>query len=359
MTERFVLSGLQVRDLAYGENPHQKEAFLFSTNSDNLLALDRFQFIEGGDPSFNNLSDVDRLTQTLIAIASGFQLNHGEVPLMAVVVKHGNACGAAISRIGEPIEEQKPFIIQAMLSGDPEATLGGWVMLNFPVDEQVAILLAEKKLHGVVAPKFSSAAVLKLRRYSGKCRLVLNPALATVGRHNLEFTPIVHPVIGGFMTQLRSRFVPNFRLKPGEVGEIISYHPDNGVGDKQAVGLLFAWGIGSTSDSNSVTIVKLCEINNVWKLLGNGVCQRTRVGAGQLAVDLARRAGHALNGAVAYSDSFFPFTDGPEVLIQAGIRSIFATSGSIRDQEVIDYCRARGCILSLVPDEIGRGFFGH
>ena len=108
------------------------------------------------------------------------------------------------------------------------------------------------------------------------------------------------------------------------------------------------------SNSNTITIVK------DGRLLGNGVSQQDRKGAAKLAAFLrAKDAGHDTKEAVAYSDSFFPFTDGPEILISAGIKVIFATSGSVRDKEVLEFCKEKGIIFVTIPDKDGRGFFRH
>ena len=117
--------------------------------------------------------------------------------------------------------------------------------------------------------------------------------------------------------------------------------------------MMLAWAIGSTSNSNTLTLVK----NN--QLIGNGVGQQDRVGAAQLAITRAKRSGHDVAGAVAYSDSFFPFTDGPQTLIDAGTTAIFTSSGSVKDKATIDVCAKHGVALYMIPDQVGRGFFGH
>jgi phosphoribosylaminoimidazolecarboxamide formyltransferase/IMP cyclohydrolase len=94
-------------------------------------------------------------------------------------------------------------------------------------------------------------------------------------------------------------------------------------------------------------------------LLGNGVGQQDRVGCCELALKRAKDAGNDVSGATAYSDSFFPFTDGPLVLINAGIKAILATSGSVRDEEVKKVCADNQVELTLIPDKLARGFFGH
>jgi phosphoribosylaminoimidazolecarboxamide formyltransferase/IMP cyclohydrolase len=123
--------------------------------------------------------------------------------------------------------------------------------------------------------------------------------------------------------------------------------------DEQKKDIILAWAISSTSNSNTVTITK----NNM--LIGNGVGQQDRVSCCQLAIKRATDANHDTKGACAYSDSFFPFVDGVEVLSKAGIKTIFATSGSVRDEEVKKFCSDNGISLAMLPDKDARGFFGH
>ena len=128
------------------------------------------------------------------------------------------------------------------------------------------------------------------------------------------------------------------------------------------VDLILAWAIGCTSNSNTIAIVR------DGKLLGNGVGQQDRVGAAKLAISRADDAASALYNSdtkanlansVVYSDSFFPFSDGPQVLIDRGIKIIFATSGSVNDGDVIKSCVEQGATLVLFPDKTARGFAWH
>jgi phosphoribosylaminoimidazolecarboxamide formyltransferase/IMP cyclohydrolase len=123
--------------------------------------------------------------------------------------------------------------------------------------------------------------------------------------------------------------------------------------DDQARDLVLAWAVGSTSNSNTVTLVRDGQ------LIGNGVGQQDRVGGCELAIKRATDAGHDTKAAVAYSDSFFPFPDGPQALIDAGVSAILATSGSVRDSEIQEVCRKQKVILVQLPDAHARGFFGH
>jgi len=117
--------------------------------------------------------------------------------------------------------------------------------------------------------------------------------------------------------------------------------------------MVLAWAIGSLSNSNTITLVR------DWVLIGNGVGQQDRVGGCDLAILRAKWAGHETDGATVYSDSFFPFPDGPEHLVQAGVKAIFATSGSVNDDKTIQVCQDAGIVLYMIPDKVGRGFAYH
>jgi phosphoribosylaminoimidazolecarboxamide formyltransferase/IMP cyclohydrolase len=200
-------------------------------------------------------------------------------------------------------------------------------------------------LDGIIAPAFTEGAIAMLRRKSDKCRFMANPALQKLeGR--LDQTPRFRFVRGGFLMQPNYTFVPNF------YGEQIVRYGGNATLREES-DMLFAWAIGSTSNSNTITLVKDKQ------LIGNGVGQQDRVGAANLAITRARRSGHDVLEAVAYSDSFFPFPDAPQILIEAGVKAIFTSSGSIRDQETINLCEKHGIALYMVSDKVGRGFFGH
>ncbi|MFA6257030.1 MAG: hypothetical protein WCT29_03400 [Candidatus Paceibacterota bacterium] len=343
-------------ECAYGENAYQKPASLYKnldTKNVDELAIANWQLVAGSPMSYNNICDVDRMMQTMTHIGAGFEKNLGEVPFVAIGAKHGNACGVATG--SSDIEA-----IDGMLQGDLRAIFGGSVMLNFPVDEKIADELIHKfspegvrrLLDIVAAPEFSPEAIEILSRKKGKCRLLQNRAIAKAGMSALDGAKRFRYVRGGFMVQPNYTFVPEVKEKD----------------------VILAWAVGSTSNSNTITIVK------DGRLYGNGVGQQDRVGAAKLALlradDAARFSQNSdvgrqefgrptsefpadLENAVAYSDSFFPFPDAPEVLINRGIKTIFSTSGSVNDEKVIELCKSRGVNLILLPDTEARGFYQH
>lgn len=329
----------------YGENGYQTPAALYSSGTADPLALDRFAVVQGTAPSYNNLCDLDRLLQTSTHAAAGFEVNFGEVPFLAVACKHGNPCGASAGR--SPRE-----VVEKAVEGDLRAIFGGLVLLNFDVDEEIAETLmvhrmdeGRRLLDGIIASGFSEGAVEMLQRKGDKCRLLENPALKIMDRDSLDAAERYRYVRGGFLAQ------PNFTFVPELGSEDVERNGDADEG--VAEDMILAWAVGSTSNSNTVTLARDAM------LIGNGVGQQDRVGGCKLAIMRATDAGHETAGAVAYSDSFFPFVDGPEALAEAGVKAILATSGSVRDEEVAEFCGGKGITLFRYPDALGRGFFGH
>ena len=265
---------------------------------------------------------------------------------LAVAGKHGNPCGAASG--DEPVR-----VVQRALEGDLRAVFGGLILLNFEIDEEIAEVLmthrmgegARRLLDGIIAPGFSGEAMSMLERNGDKCRLMTNPALSGMNRGSLDQSRRYRYLRGGFLAQPNYTFVPDLNSSDIE--------RDGDVEPGQVEDMVLAWAIGSTSNSNTVTLVR------GGMLIGNGVGQQDRVGGCKLAVMRAVDAGHDTAEAVAYSDSFFPFVDGTAELDRAGVAAILATSGSIRDGEVREFCREQGITLFLYADSAGRGFFGH
>lgn len=329
--------GTRVAFCKYGENAWQTPGRLYSVNTKDPLALDKFVVVEGTPPSYNNWVDIDRLLQTATHIAKGYATNEGVGIAIAVGVKHGNPCGAAAGH-------NEATVLEKMMAGDPLAIFGGLVLANFEVGEALCWSLAGKMLDGIIAPTFTPDAIALLRRKGDKCRFVVNPALNGLTGY-LDLAPRFRYVRGGFLVQPNYTFVPDF-----DRGSILIHGKASA---EQECDMMLAWAIGSTSNSNTITLVKNEQ------LIGNGVGQQDRVGAAQLAITRARRSGHDVAGAAAYSDSFFPFPDGPQTLIEAGVTAIFTSSGSVKDQATIDICAKHGVALYMIPDQLGRGFFGH
>ncbi|OGJ08521.1 hypothetical protein A3I95_02370 [Candidatus Nomurabacteria bacterium RIFCSPLOWO2_02_FULL_44_12] len=373
--------GEKVLECAYGENAYQKPAGLFTNGHGDVLGISNWKLLEGSPLSYNNICDVDRMLQTVTHIAAGFDKNFSNVPKIAIGVKHGNACGAGVASVDDFVQSLGPSLrsatpsqnhaasaIEKMLQGDLRAIFGGSVMLNFEVDEKVADELIHRYagedrrlLDIVAAPSFTTEAIEILSRKKGKCRLLVNPAIEKAGLNSIDTEQRFRYVRGGFLQQPNYTFVPEINNRD----------------------VILAWAIGCTSNSNTITLVKDS------RLVGNGVGQQDRVGAAKLAIFRAdesarelknsadgrfhpkdgvmsknfsvpgRTSEADLEGTTAYSDSFFPFPDAPEVLIARGIKTIFSTSGSVNDEKIIELCKSKGVNLIMLPDTEARGFYQH
>jgi phosphoribosylaminoimidazolecarboxamide formyltransferase/IMP cyclohydrolase len=331
-------------ECSYGENAWQAPAALVRASTDDPLALGRFELLEGAALSYNNLAEVDRQLQTMTHVAAALDRAGIAGQAVAIGSKHGNACGAGLA--ADPL-----VAIQRMLTGDARAIFGGCVMLGCDVDGEAAQTLlhhespARRLLDVITAAAFTDDAIELLARRHGKCRLLANPALGDLDRDSLDDRPRTRYVRGGQLEQPNYTFVLDLADPAVQTTGALT--------DAQARDLLLAWAVGSTSNSNTVTLVRDGQ------LLGNGVGQQDRVGGCALAISRATDAGHAIAGCVAYSDSFFPFPDGPQLLIDAGVSTVFCTSGSVRDALVRDTFAAAGVTLVQLPDAAARGFYGH
>ncbi len=345
----------QIAECKYGENAWQKPAALDSAHTNDMLGLPALQLVEGTLPSYNNYADIDRLLQTATHIAAGFDVNFGKVPFIAVSVKHGNSCGAAV---GENAQDT----LQRMIEGDVRAIFGGVVLTNAIIDETLAETLLSYRMESgrrlldtIVAPKIEESARALLKRKGDKCRLLELPALAQLSKNSLDIYERSRYVRGGRLRQPNYTFVLDFA------------QPEVEKKGKEATpemlrDMVLAWAIGSTSNSNTVTVTK----NGA--LIGNGVGQQDRITAAWLAENRARfsreaigdvNAARPLEGAVAYSDSFFPFPDAPEVLLKAGVSAVVATSGSVNDPKTVALFEHYQRTLYWLPDSLGRGFYAH
>lgn len=343
--------GQQVATCKYGENGHMHPAGLFSTSTDDPFALERFSLVAGDALSYINYTDLDRLLQTMTHIGSTFLLNGEGLPSTAIGVKHGNPCGAA--SINDDTPTALLQVLEQMVTGDPRAIFGGFVMTNFPIGVAEAEVLLHfgigestprRLLDGIIAPSFSTEAIDLLKRKKAKCRFLANPELGERSAI-LDRATRFRYARGGFLRQ------PNYT----NIVELA--HPAlawlGQITPVQRRDMLLGIAICHTSNSNTITLV------HNGQLIGNGVGRQDRVGAAELAIKIARDAGHETEDAVAISDSYFPATDGPQRLIDAGVKVIFTTNGSIHDGEVEQAIRGAGVTLIWGPDSEFRGFYGH
>ena len=306
--QRLILSLERVTDLAYGENPHQRAAYYAEAGARRHL-LSRVEQLSGRELSFNNLNDLD---------AGRSLLQEFELPT-CVIVKHANPCGAAVAA-----EIEKAYT--KALVADPMSAYGGVVCLNRPVELGLAERLSEQFIEALIAPGYEPDALEILSR---------KPAMRILSegerRGRTPGERDYRRVLGGMLVQDADDEVDD---REG-MRAVTSRHPDEALwGD-----LLFAWRVAKHVSSNAIVVAGDLQT------LGIGAGQMSRVDAVRIALERADQHGHDVHGAVLASDAFFPFPDGPQLALDAGVTAIIQPSGAKRDDEIVATVDAAGATL--------------
>jgi len=287
----------KVADLSYGENPHQRAAY-YSRVGARIHILSMVRQHHGKQLSFNNLLDLDAARRLV-----------GELREPAcAIVKHNNPCGVALRATSLQAYEQA-------LATDPLSAFGGVVAFNGPVDEVTAEKLAEQFVEVLFAPGYEPAA-LEILTQKPSIRILENEERR--GAQSAE--PEIRQVMGGLLVQDR-----DLELADRSEMEVVTRREPS---EAQWSDLLFAWQVCKHVRSNAIVIAKEAAT------AGIGAGQMSRVDSVRLAIDKSRL--DSLDGAALASDAFFPFSDGPEIAIAAGVTAIIQPGGSRRDPEVVE-----------------------
>jgi phosphoribosylaminoimidazolecarboxamide formyltransferase/IMP cyclohydrolase len=315
--EQLTVALRKVTDLAYGENPHQAGAYYREVGARRHL-LSQVEQLGGKELSYNNLVDLEGARRVL-----------REFSLPAVViVKHANPCGVAVAATIEEAWERA-------LAADPVSAFGCVALANREVEGGLGARIAEHFVEVLMAPGFDDDAVEALRKK--KALRILRD------RERRSETPAERDykrVLGGMLVQERDSDIEDrgqMQIVAGEVTE------------QQWGDLLFAWRVCKHVSSNAIVIARDLQT------IGVGAGQMSRVDSVRIAVEKAREHGHDLRGAVLASDAFFPFADGPQIALDAGIAAIIQPGGSKRDAEVVTAVDAAGAAMVFT----GRRHFRH
>ncbi len=317
LTPQLIADLSRVQLLRYGENPHQRGAFYAASRPPEGVAAARQ--LHGKELSWINLLDAD----AALGLVREFTRP------AAAVIKHANPCGCATA--DSPAEA-----FDLAYAGDPIAAFGGIVALNRSVDVPTAqsIVQGKRFLEVLIAPDFQPAALAMLQSRWADCRLLATGPANAVPAHRLDF----RSVAGGMLVQ-----ETDMRGFNKEACRVVSKVAPT---DAQWADMEFVWLACKHVKSNAIALAAGGQ------LLAAGAGQMSRVTSCRLAVELARQNGHAgkLPQSVAASDAFFPFADGPQLLISAGVRAIIQPGGSKRDQETIDLCDQHKVALVLTGE---------
>ncbi|HWU31458.1 MAG TPA: bifunctional phosphoribosylaminoimidazolecarboxamide formyltransferase/IMP cyclohydrolase [Marmoricola sp.] len=296
--------------LRYGENPHQKAALY--VNGAGATGLAQAEQLHGKEMSYNNYVDTD---------AARRAANDFAEPAVAII-KHANPCGLAV---GESIAEAHAKAHAC----DPVSAFGGVIASNRPVSVDMAKQVAEVFTEVIVAPAYEDGAV-EILQGKKNIRILVAPV---DGGAAVE----TRPISGGLLMQTVDHVdaegddPSNWTLATGEAADA-----------QTLADLAFAWKACRAAKSNAILLAK--DGGSV----GIGMGQVNRVDSCKLAVDRANSLAEGderAAGSVAASDAFFPFEDGPEILINAGVKAIVQPGGSVRDELTIELCKTRGVTM--------------
>ena len=289
--------------LRYGENPHQSAAIYAGTDSGIVNA----QQLHGKEMSFNNYTDADAAWRAV--------RDHRD-PAVAIM-KHANPCGIAVCALGVAVAYQHAH------ECDPVSAFGGVVAANRKVDLAMAEPLSKVFTEVLIAPDYDQDALELLMK---------KPSIRIL---KAEVTPLdtfeLRPVSGGVLLQQTDLIDANGD-SPAHWKQVCGPQAD----EQMMRDLEFAWRSVRSVKSNAIILASMTTA------VGIGMGQVSRVDSARLAVS---RAGARAQGSVAASDAFFPFADGLQILIDAGITAVVQPGGSVRDEEVIAAAQSAGIAM--------------
>ena len=329
--QHIELSLEKIRDLRYGENPHQRAAWyrpasLPASGGGRMEGLGAASILQGKELSFTNLLDLDAAARIVLEF---------DEPA-AVVIKHTNPCGAATG------DSSAAAYVRAR-EADSLAAFGGIVALNRPIDVATAEAITSTFIEAVLAPSVEPAAKALLARKANMRVVTADVGAMTKGVE-------CRSVLGAMLVQERD-VVVEARLPwgaaslPDGLKVVTRRHPT----EDEWEALRFAWRLCAHVKSNTVIFT------DAHRTLAIGAGQMSRVDAVNVAVMKARAGDRSLAGSVAASDAFFPFRDGLDAVAQAGATAVVQPGGSVRDAEVIAAADEHGLTMVFT----GRRHFRH
>ena len=291
----FVRAFEKLLELPYGENPHQRAAYYAQVGT-RTHVLSMVSQLGGKAISFNNLLDLD---------AGRLLLAEFQIPA-CVIIKHNNPCGVAVG--ATPLDAYRKAY-----ACDPMSAFGGVVCLNRDVDRELAEALVEQFVEVLFARGYAEDAIEVLETKPNTRILDDRERRAA----NL-IEPHMRQVVGGVLLQDR-----DIDLEDRAEMRVVSERRPS---EAEWSELLFAWRVCKHVRSNAIVLAR--DLATV----GIGAGQMSRVDSVRLAIEKSRSE---LGGAVMASDAYFPFADGPQLAMEAGVTAIIQPGGSVRDPDVV------------------------
>ena len=295
--ERKTVFGRKFQKLRYGENPHQQSSIYVSDYEDQQLG---FNQIHGKELSYNNYNDMFASLQILDSLKK----NSG-----TVIIKHANPCGVSENRV--PLTSFKNAY-----ASDPISAFGGVIACNYKINKKIASEINKNFLEVILAKGFDGESLKILKRKK-------NLRIIDISNFKHKNLTSIKSFDGSFLVQSKDlTIIDKKKLKC-----VTKLKPNK----RDMAEIQFAFNICKHVKSNAIV---LC---NNFSTIGIGAGQPSRLDSCKIAVQKAKQfQSSKIKNSVAASDAFFPFADGINTLIKAGIKTIVQPGGSIRDQEVIN-----------------------
>ena len=295
--ERKTIFGRKLQKLRYGENPHQQSSIYVSDYDDKQLG---FYQIHGKELSYNNYNDMF----ASLEILNSLKKNSG-----TVIIKHANPCGVSQNKV--------PLLsLKNAYASDPVSAFGGVIACNYKIDKKIASEINKNFLEVILAKGFDkkSLEILKSKK---------NLRVIDISNFKLKSLTAIKSFGGSFLAQSKDNII----IDKKKLKCVTKLKPNK----KELAEIQFAFDICKHVKSNAIV---LC---NNFSTIGIGAGQPSRLDSCKIAVQKAKQFQPSkIRNSIAASDAFFPFSDGINILIKAGVKTIIQPGGSIRDQEVIN-----------------------
>ena len=295
--ERKTIFGRKLQKLRHGENPHQRSSIYVSSYDDKHL---NFKQIQGKELSYNNYNDMF----ASLEILNSLKKNSG-----TVIIKHANPCGVS--------ENKVPLVsFKNAFASDPISAFGGVIACNYKINKKIASEINKNFLEVLLAKGFDKDA-LKIFERKKNLRVI------DISNFELKNLTSIKSFDGSFLVQDKDNII----LDKKKLKCVTKLKPKR----KELAEIQFAFNICKHVKSNAIVIC------SNYSTIGIGAGQPSRLDSCKIAVQKAKQfQSFKIKNSIAASDAFFPFSDGINALIKAGVKTIIQPGGSIRDQEVIN-----------------------
>ena len=295
--ERKTIFGRKLQKLRYGENPHQESSIYVSDYEDQKLG---FTKLHGKELSYNNYNDMF----ASLEILNSFKQKTG-----TVIIKHANPCGVS--------ENSNPYdSFRNAYACDPTSAFGGIIACNYRMNKKIANELSKNYLEVILAKGYdkNSLEILKKKK---------NLRIIDISKFRDKKIDSIKILNGSFLIQGKDKIV----LDKKKMKCVTKLKPNK----KELAEIEFAFNVSKFVKSNAIV---LC---NEFSTIGIGAGQPSRLDSCKIAIQKAKKfQPKKIKNSIAASDAFFPFADGVNTLIKAGVKIIVQPGGSIRDQEIIN-----------------------